>query len=183
MPAMSPISYTGSFIVAVIAGSLFVHAGRRGDGAGHHPPFLHPPARGPAAGHLRPRHRASSRSSASSSAACRRRCRRRRWSGITPLGFMFYPTYRLAVVGIVAVALLALYHRALPHPARHDRARRHRGFGDGRFARHQRLPRVHDGVRHRRDGGGLRRHRQRAGGVARRPTWARRSWCRPSSWS
>jgi branched-chain amino acid transport system permease protein len=31
------------------------------------------------------------------------------FSGITSLGFMFYPTYRLAVVGIVAVALLALY--------------------------------------------------------------------------
>ena len=31
------------------------------------------------------------------------------FSGITTLGFMFYPTYRLAVVGIVAVALLALY--------------------------------------------------------------------------
>jgi branched-chain amino acid transport system permease protein len=30
-------------------------------------------------------------------------------SGITSLGFMFYPTYRLAVVVIVAVALLALY--------------------------------------------------------------------------
>ena len=30
-------------------------------------------------------------------------------SGITSLGFMFYPTYRLAVVGIVAVALLVLY--------------------------------------------------------------------------
>jgi branched-chain amino acid transport system permease protein len=29
--------------------------------------------------------------------------------GITSLGFMFYPTYRLAVVGIVAVALLALF--------------------------------------------------------------------------
>jgi branched-chain amino acid transport system permease protein len=29
--------------------------------------------------------------------------------GITPLGFMFYPTYRLALVGIVAVALVALY--------------------------------------------------------------------------
>jgi branched-chain amino acid transport system permease protein len=29
--------------------------------------------------------------------------------GITPLGFMVYPTYRLAVVGIVAVALLVLY--------------------------------------------------------------------------
>jgi branched-chain amino acid transport system permease protein len=30
-------------------------------------------------------------------------------SGVTSLGFMVYPTYRLAVVGIVAVALLALY--------------------------------------------------------------------------
>jgi branched-chain amino acid transport system permease protein len=31
------------------------------------------------------------------------------FSGITSLGFMFYPTYRLAVVGIIAVALLALF--------------------------------------------------------------------------
>jgi branched-chain amino acid transport system permease protein len=30
-------------------------------------------------------------------------------SGVTQLGFMLYPTYRLAVVGIVAVALLVLY--------------------------------------------------------------------------
>ncbi len=30
-------------------------------------------------------------------------------SGITSLGFMIYPTYRLAVVGIVAVALVVLY--------------------------------------------------------------------------
>lgn len=30
-------------------------------------------------------------------------------TGITSLGFMFYPTYRLALLGIVAVALLALY--------------------------------------------------------------------------
>ena len=30
-------------------------------------------------------------------------------SGVTQLGFMLYPTYRLVVVGIVAVALLALY--------------------------------------------------------------------------
>jgi len=30
-------------------------------------------------------------------------------AGITPLGFMFYPTYRLALLGIIAVALLALY--------------------------------------------------------------------------
>ncbi|HSN21246.1 MAG TPA: branched-chain amino acid ABC transporter permease [Usitatibacter sp.] len=31
------------------------------------------------------------------------------FAGITNLGFMFYPTYRLAVVGIVALALLALF--------------------------------------------------------------------------
>ncbi len=31
------------------------------------------------------------------------------FAGITSLGFMFYPTYRLAVVGIVAVALLVLF--------------------------------------------------------------------------
>ncbi|MDE1969922.1 MAG: branched-chain amino acid ABC transporter permease, partial [Alphaproteobacteria bacterium] len=30
-------------------------------------------------------------------------------AGITSLGFMFYPTYRLAVVGIIAVALVALF--------------------------------------------------------------------------
>jgi branched-chain amino acid transport system permease protein len=30
-------------------------------------------------------------------------------AGITSLGFMFYPTYRLAVVGIVAAALVALF--------------------------------------------------------------------------
>ncbi|HEX4040924.1 MAG TPA: branched-chain amino acid ABC transporter permease [Xanthobacteraceae bacterium] len=31
------------------------------------------------------------------------------FAGITPIGFMFYPTYRLALLGIVAVALMALY--------------------------------------------------------------------------
>ena len=30
-------------------------------------------------------------------------------TGITSLGFMFYPTYRLAVVGIVAIVLIALF--------------------------------------------------------------------------
>ena len=29
--------------------------------------------------------------------------------GITPIGFMLYPTYRLALLGIIAVALIALY--------------------------------------------------------------------------
>ena len=31
------------------------------------------------------------------------------FAGITSLGFMFYPTYRLALVGIIAAALLALF--------------------------------------------------------------------------
>ncbi len=31
------------------------------------------------------------------------------FAGITPIGFMFYPTYRLALLGIVAAALIALY--------------------------------------------------------------------------
>ena len=31
------------------------------------------------------------------------------FAGITSLGFMFYPTYRHAVVGIIAVALLVLF--------------------------------------------------------------------------
>ncbi len=31
------------------------------------------------------------------------------FAGITSLGFMFYPTYRLALVGIIAIALLLLY--------------------------------------------------------------------------
>ena len=35
-------------------------------------------------------------------------------AGVTSLGFMIYPTYRLAVVGIVAVALLGALSRALP---------------------------------------------------------------------
>ena len=38
--------------------------------------------------------------------------------------------------------------------------------------------RVHGGVRHRRDGRRICRHRQCAGGLDSRPTWARRSWCR-----
>ena len=38
-------------------------------------------------------------------------------AGITPIGFMFYPTYRLALLGIVAVALIAALCRALSHRA------------------------------------------------------------------
>ncbi len=48
--------------------------------------------------------------SAGTSRASRRRCHRRRcFQGITNMGFMLYPTYRLAVVGIVAVALAVLF--------------------------------------------------------------------------
>ena len=36
--------YTGSFIVAVIAGLAVRDGRRRGDGARHHPPLLRPPA-------------------------------------------------------------------------------------------------------------------------------------------
>ena len=44
-------------------------------------------------------------------------------TGITPLGFMVYPTYRLARAwAIVSAALLALYFRPLSLAHRHDRA-------------------------------------------------------------
>ena len=87
-------------------------------------------------------------------------------SGITSLGVMFYPTYRLAVVGIVAVALLALF--IVLYKTRLGMIVRAgiEDAVDGRLARHRRVSRVHGGVRDRRDGGRLRRHRQRAGGVA-----------------
>ena len=101
---------TGSFVLAVVAGALFVMV------VGvvmerviiRH--FYRPPARGPDPGHVRPRHRLRRARPLLLRQPVEDRCRRRRWAtGITPLGFMLYPTYRLAVVGIVAVALLALY--------------------------------------------------------------------------
>ena len=82
---------------------------RHRHGAHHHPPLLRQAERGPTAGHVRPRHRVveviraifgtSSLSVPPPS-----------WgAGVTQLGFTLYPTYRLVLVGIVAVALLALY--------------------------------------------------------------------------
>ena len=64
-------------------------------------------------------------------------------AGVTSLGFMIYPTYRLVVLAIAAAALARALCHPLPHPARHDRARGDRGSRHGRHARHQRLPRVH----------------------------------------
>ena len=103
-------SYTHSFIVAVIAGSLFVMLVGVVMERVHHPPFLFG----------RPhedqllvtfglgivfvetvRFFFGSLSKVVPPPAP--------LLGITHLGFMLYPTYRLALLGIVAVALLALY--------------------------------------------------------------------------
>ena len=84
--------------------------------------------------------------------------------GITPLGFTMYPTYRLALLGIVAGALLLL-DIALYRTRVGMTFGGHRGFRHGRCTRHRSLQGIHAGVRHWRHGGGLRRHRQRARGV------------------
>ena len=59
-------------------------------------------------------------------------------AGVTSLGFMFYPTYRLVVVGITAVALAALfvvlYRTRLGMIVRAGIE----DFDHGRHARHQR---------------------------------------------
>ena len=87
--------------------------------------------------------------------------------GITSLGFMVYPTYRLALLGIVAVALLGLYF--VLYRTRIGMIVR-AGIEDSVMVEslgHRRLQGLHAGVRHRRDGGGIRRHRQRAGRLDR----------------
>ena len=103
-------SYTGSFIVAVIAGTLFVMIVGVVMERVDHPPLSTA---------VRTR---TSFWSRSGSASCFVEAVRFFFGslskavppppplvGITPLGFMFYPTYRLALLGIVTVALLALY--------------------------------------------------------------------------
>ena len=85
--------------------------------------------------------------------------------GITPLGFMMYPAYRLALLGIVTVALLLLY--IVLYRTRVGMIVR-AGIEDSvmvRYARHRCLQGVHAGVRDWRHGGGFRRHRQRTCGV------------------
>ena len=102
-------TYTGSFIVAVIAGSLFVMLVGVVMERVIIRSLLQPAARGPVARHLRARHRIRRgrafllRQPVEDGAAAAGVRRHHR------LGFMFYPTYRLALLGIVAVALLALY--------------------------------------------------------------------------
>ncbi len=102
--------YTGSFVVAVLAGSLFVVIAGRRDGARSSSAIS-------TIGRTRISFWSPSGSASVSSSWCAWSsesvaswCRRRRcFAGITSLGFMFYPTYRLAVVGIIAVALTALF--------------------------------------------------------------------------
>src|SRR6185312_15100301 len=140
--------------------------GGHGDGACGHPLLLQAAARGPAARHLRPGHRV------------------RRGGAPHLLQRFAGGAAAEALRGHHQPALHVLSHlparggghlrggvaralpRALPHAPGPHRARGHRGFGDGRLPRHQRRSRLHGRVRHRRDGGGLRRHRERAGGVA-----------------
>ena len=78
--------------------------------------------------------------------------------GVTQLGFLIYPTYRLEVIGIIAVTLallwVVLYRTSIGLVVR-------AGIEDaahGRHPRHQRAAHVPAGVRDRRGGGGLRRH-------------------------
>ena len=103
-------TYTGSFIVAVIAGSLFVMlVGVVMERVIIRSVLQH--------GHTRTS--CSSPSALASSSSRRVRFFFGSLSkmvpapppfvGITSIGFMLYPTYRLALLGIVAVALLALY--------------------------------------------------------------------------
>ena len=76
--------YTGSFVVAVIAGSLFVMVLGVVMERDHHPSLLSPSARGPAAGHLRARHLLRRDRAAFLLAASRNWCRRRRCFRASP---------------------------------------------------------------------------------------------------
>ena len=86
-------------------------------------------------------------------------------SGITSLGFMVYPTYRLALLGLMTVALLVLYF--VLYRTRIGMIVRAgiEDFGYGRVAGDRRPQDLYAGVRYRRDGRGVRRHRQRPGGL------------------
>ena len=165
-PAMSPTSYTGSFIVAVIAGSLFVAIVgilmerviiRHFYNRPHEDQLLVTFGLSIVFVELV---RFDLRQSVANGAAATvvRRHHLARLHVLSDLPAGRGRHHRRGADRAV--------RRALSHADRHDRARRHRGLGHGRCARHQRLPRVHDRVRHRRDGGGLCRHRQCAGGVA-----------------
>ena len=103
-------------------------------------------------------------------------------SGITSLGFMFLSDLPAGGRRHHRGCLVGTVHRSLPHPARHDRARGYRGLDHGRRPGHQRVPRLHDRVRHRRDGRGLCRHRKCSRGVADTRHRRRTFWCRLSWW-
>ena len=150
-----------------------------------HPPLLQPPGGGPDPRDLR--HSAScfvelvrfffgSLSQAGAGAGAGR-------PGITSLGFMIYPTYRLARSASsrwrCGALYLLLYRTRLGMVVRAGIE----DAGDGRHARHQRPARLHAGVRHRRHGGGLCRHHQRADRFAHARCRRRHPGRSASSWS
>ena len=109
MPAGSPTTYTGSFVVAVIAGSLFVMLVgvvmervviRHFYSRPHEDQLLVTFGLGIVFVET-VRFFFGSLSKAIPAPPP--------FVGITSIGFMLYPTYRLALLGIVAVALIALY--------------------------------------------------------------------------
>ena len=104
------------------------------------------------------------------------------FQGITSLGFMYLSDLPSGGRRHRRGRARRAVRHSVPDAARHDRARRHRGCGDGGFARHQRPPRLHDRVRHRRDGGRLCRYRQRAGGLADAGGRGRHPGAKPSWW-
>ena len=78
--------------------------------------------------------------------------------GVTQLGFLIYPTYRLEADRHHRRDLGAVVGGAVPHLDRPGGARGNRGPAHGRHPRHQRAAHVPSGVRDRRGGGRLRRH-------------------------
>ena len=152
--------YTGSYLVAIAAGACFVLVLGVADGADRHPTFLRPARRGSDPRDVRTGHRLRRGRSlplrqpvaihaAAELGRGRHFARLHDLSDLPPRGRRHR---RARAAGALS--------RSLSLAPGHDRARGNRGFGDGRFARHQYHAGLHDRVRHRLDGGRLRRHRQ-----------------------
>ena len=178
-------SATDSFVLAVVGGAAALAAGRRASWSA---------ASSAASTAARPRTRSWSRSASAScwsswcgsaSAACRCKCRR-------PPGPAGSPGSASCSIRPTASSVLAIAGGGAGRRSMSLLYRTRLGMivragiedsGHGRYARHQRLSRVHAGVRHRRDGGGVRRHHQRADRVADPRHGRHDPGRRPSSWS
>ena len=154
--------YTGSYLVAVAAGAGFVLVLGRRDGADRHPAFLRSARRGSnprdvrsghrlRRGHPHPVRQPVAIDAAAGLGGGHHLARLHDLSDLSPRGRRHH---RARVAGALP--------RALSLAPGHDRARGNRGFGDGGLARHQCHAGLHGRVRHRLDGGRIRRHRQRS---------------------